>query len=925
MLLATFLLVLPPSQAPAQTARESAARQAIRTATLAVEGDSTAQVRRRWIARLPGDSVARLGLATTARLTYQWDDSDREYRALIPAGRPAGSPVEFQAVLGWSASLGSRQRGGEAVPQVRQVLEAPAASPATRAEALLLLAREAVRTGVDSAVRLLDRAGELAPESHPALRASQRCALGAVIRFRNVGRADSLTQEGIALAQAAGDLRAEGRCRTARAQVAQYQGRLQDSHRHAIDANLLLSRARDYEAYAVGAQWVAFLAVNSFGDYALARRMAAVAIARGTQSSNALAVAYAQLNLGQVGLRIGDVVVARRAAVEAESTFTAMNDRQGIANARAVIADAAYLAGDLPRARRAYQESDSLFRTLGINARSGMALRLAGIGIESGDLDGATVLVEESVRLATAQRVAGILNTDRHYYEGLLAMARGRFGDATTSFAEFRRGSGRGAFHYHVDADLRIAETLARAGNLDSALGLLRSGGVTIDVMRASLDAVTRKTESGSREALVTMLQGRRFDFDTDLGIATIVNLFARAGRGDDAFRIAEQERARYLLTALARRAAAISDSAVVAPGRMARLASRSVDLDSVRAALPPGTALLHFTTGRGGEPTTLITAWSGGRRVFTLTAADSLLDRIERLSQGLEGGQRLPALSAELGRLLVDSAIAVLPPGVNRLLIVPDGPLHRVPFDALHYAGGREVIERFAVSIAPSARIAVEPAVPARRAVVAAFGGAQFDAATKLPALPASTEEARVAAAAWPGGRAYLGARATGPALRNAVTGASILHLATHARVQDWGVMTSALYLTPTDQHDGAVSVSEIASLPLERVSLVVLSGCRTLGGPVVTGEGVQGLTAPFLEAGARAVVATWWKVGDRAAADFVKRFYDELRRGIAASDALRAAKRAAIRDGVSPAVWAAFALTGDGLVRFTAVPSGS
>jgi CHAT domain-containing protein len=84
-----------------------------------------------------------------------------------------------------------------------------------------------------------------------------------------------------------------------------------------------------------------------------------------------------------------------------------------------------------------------------------------------------------------------------------------------------------------------------------------------------------------------------------------------------------------------------------------------------------------------------------------------------------------------------------------------------------------------------------------------------------------------------------------------------------------------------------------------------------------IVTGEGLQGLTAPFLEAGARAVAATYWAVGDRSIQPLIERFYGHLRDGLSAGDALTRAKRESMEAGESPAVWASFSLTGDAGVR--------
>jgi hypothetical protein len=78
-----------------------------------------------------------------------------------------------------------------------------------------------------------------------------------------------------------------------------------------------------------------------------------------------------------------------------------------------------------------------------------------------------------------------------------------------------------------------------------------------------------------------------------------------------------------------------------------------------------------------------------------------------------------------------------------------------------------------------------------------------------------------------------------------------------------------------------------------------------------------VEGLTAPLLEAGARSVVASLWRVGDRSAAEFVEHFYAGLGAGLPTGEALAGAKRDAIRRGVPPSVWAAFTLVGDPTIR--------
>jgi hypothetical protein len=77
-----------------------------------------------------------------------------------------------------------------------------------------------------------------------------------------------------------------------------------------------------------------------------------------------------------------------------------------------------------------------------------------------------------------------------------------------------------------------------------------------------------------------------------------------------------------------------------------------------------------------------------------------------------------------------------------------------------------------------------------------------------------------------------------------------------------------------------------------------------------------VQGLTAPFLQAGTRSVVATQWRIADRSTVTFIQDFYRALARRLPVGDALREAKIASIRRGASPREWAAFVAVGDPLV---------
>jgi CHAT domain-containing protein len=142
------------------------------------------------------------------------------------------------------------------------------------------------------------------------------------------------------------------------------------------------------------------------------------------------------------------------------------------------------------------------------------------------------------------------------------------------------------------------------------------------------------------------------------------------------------------------------------------------------------------------------------------------------------------------------------------------------------------------------------------------------------------------------------------------------VIHFATHAVVDERSVSRTVLALAPGSGESGLIGPGDLAALRLD-ADLVVLSGCRTAGGVVVEGEGVQGLTAPLIQAGTRSVVASQWRIGDRSTIAFIQDFYQALTRGMPVGDALRAAKLDALHRGAPPREWAAFTIVGDPLVR--------
>ncbi|MEA2337238.1 MAG: hypothetical protein QOE82_1245, partial [Thermoanaerobaculia bacterium] len=144
-----------------------------------------------------------------------------------------------------------------------------------------------------------------------------------------------------------------------------------------------------------------------------------------------------------------------------------------------------------------------------------------------------------------------------------------------------------------------------------------------------------------------------------------------------------------------------------------------------------------------------------------------------------------------------------------------------------------------------------------------------------------------------------------------------SVIHLATHAIVNERDPAKSSILLAGDHDSSGVLYAGDIANLRLH-APLVTLAGCRTA--EMGSGRGsMRSLAMAFLVAGSSNVVATLWDLDDLTAQRTMTGFHRALHSGLAPAFALRDAQIAAIRSA-SPEIkamktWAAVQLYGSGL----------
>ncbi len=245
-----------------------------------------------------------------------------------------------------------------------------------------------------------------------------------------------------------------------------------------------------------------------------------------------------------------------------------------------------------------------------------------------------------------------------------------------------------------------------------------------------------------------------------------------------------------------------------------------------------------------------------------------------------------------------------------RRLIVVPHGPLHYIPFAALPNRRD-SLIDRFEVRVLPSASV---------MEFLSARVGGSNDATLILgnpdlhdPGmdLPGAEREARQISDLLPGSRLLLREQATETAVRSAAGAFRRLHFASHGIFDPRNPLASGLMLAGDGAQDGFLSVAELYDLDLN-ADMVTLSACETALGEVASGDDVIGFTRAFLYAGAGSIVSSLWQVDDAATSLLMQKFYENLGTMDRAAALRKAQLHVRKAHQSHPFYWAAFQVTG-------------
>ena len=245
-----------------------------------------------------------------------------------------------------------------------------------------------------------------------------------------------------------------------------------------------------------------------------------------------------------------------------------------------------------------------------------------------------------------------------------------------------------------------------------------------------------------------------------------------------------------------------------------------------------------------------------------------------------------------------------------KNLIVIAHGALHYLPFAALQDSAGNFLIDRYAMRFLPSASVLryLRPVMQKKEAPLLVLGNP--DLGDPRMDLEFAESEAKRVGSMNPKSRVLLRKDASESNFNKAAGFFSRIHFATHGKFQADQPLKSGLYLARDEENDGVLTVGELYSTTLD-ADLVTLSACETGLGKIASGDDVVGLTRGFLYAGSRSIVASLWNVDDKATAELMQAFYENLA-SMNKSDALRQAQIKTRQSYPHPLYWAAFQLTG-------------
>lgn len=624
------------------------------------------------------------------------------------------------------------------------------------------------------------------------------------------------------------------------------------------------------------------------------------------------------LELASAEAAVGNLVMAQDALNRAEPIFTALNATSWIASLRLRRGRIALLQGDIKVAQREANTAAQFFRAEQKQVQHATAILLVG---QTCLLDGQLHAAQEAglQALVVAQRCnVPDLRYSAHLLLGHVAEAQGdqhqatlRYRAAAATVDRVQRGLTitlrPGFLEDKAEALNTLLAMYLRAGDGKRAFETLeRAKSQVLLGYLANREQLHWANEDPRSKALLDELQQLRAEHQWLYEIA-----HDRLTSDDQRPASMTPEQAMGEVAVRERRMRALTEQLYLLGDETATSRRVTVpNLAEIQHSLNDNAMLIEYYSD--GDRIWAFTIDRGHIVVHPLPASsrdiDQTLTQLQvNLQAALKAGSSNPSqraltkLGQRLLRRLYDMLIAPLAQHLdryNRLIVVPYGVLHYLPFHLLH-TGAEYLLDRHEIVVLPTAGLLTQQG-PTRH------GGARVLAHSWDGRLSQTIAEAELVHALFDG-EVYNEQSTRRSVFETPPT--QVLHIAAHGEHRLDQPDLSYIQLA-----DGQLYTDDLLQHDLS-YELVTLSACETGRARVAAGDELIGIGRGFLYAGAGALIVSLWRVDDEATIALMQHLYRHLHNGASKVAALRHAQRA-VRESkpdLHPAFWGAFQLIGD------------
>jgi CHAT domain-containing protein/tetratricopeptide (TPR) repeat protein len=448
----------------------------------------------------------------------------------------------------------------------------------------------------------------------------------------------------------------------------------------------------------------------------------------------------------------------------------------------------------------------------------------------------------------------------RHFYQ-----------QARTVFQEFQDA------YFELEVAARIGALFNRAGDYAMALGYYQQALTMVETVRANVSSETAR--SGFFTTVIHI-------YDHAILAHRHLNNLA------DAFTGMEFARARTFLDALNNRPAGLETNVIALAALQAQLPTDGIVLEYYT------TGLLKAQGGRMTEQqaanhplyptarTLLLVITKENSHLFDLGFSPNTLFTGD-FEQLVEEHFLQPQIRRTLYAKLIAPVEALLQ-GKQRLYIIPHGPLHYIPFQALLAADGESLLREGGPEIVygPSATILFRRQTPPAATPTSACLTIGYNGDDGAHLRFAEAEAGFIAHLA--GGQALIGPMTKKAELYQHAPTCRVLHFSCHGEFDPVAPLASCLHIAANETLTGQEIIDNLHLT----CDLVTLSACESGLSLVQRSDELYGLLRAFMYAGASALIATLWRVDERSTLIFAEKFYQEVAAGASYAAALKAAQ---------------------------------